>query len=308
MLIVTLSLFSSLAGAKVNSNSEVYELPVPTKNDNYQNNDGTCYAYAAANYINAVAGLTDRIRIRPRTSLALLALNESSHFLNAQVVKKFASKQPSVFDGGWTEELLQHYGRNLESLIPVSDKLEWELGSAVPFYEAPQTITDAPRIREIISKKFYKYLHNSLDSRSLKEEAQNYVLELEKMGLFMDHTLKKMIFQKPSQIVYSDLQLKLNEKNFGFMNTTSLPLDPKACISEVKRIITGSLSNGHPVTISINVEGGYHAMLIYKISENRLTIKNSWSWKPFVSMSIEKICQPNSKTNLGYSWGIFEVK
>lgn len=302
VFLVALGFYSSFAAADVRTNTETYELPVPTTFENYQYNDGTCYAHAAANYINALAGLTDRKRIRSGSSLAVLALNESSRFLNAQVALKFSSKQKSVFDGGWPDQLLQHFGSNLESLIPVSDNLEWELSSAVPFYEAPKSMLDVPRIREMISKKFFKYLKKSLKSRSLKEEAENYVLELEKMGLYMDHTLKKMIYQKPSEIVYSDLQMKLEEKNFRIMNSSYLPAEPKVCVDEARRIISGSLSNGHPVTISINLDGGYHAMLIYKIAGDRISMKNSWSTKPFLSMNIEKLCSPMAQTNLGYSW------
>jgi hypothetical protein len=312
LFLVGLGLYSSLALAQVSTNSESYGLPVPNEYDNFQNNDGTCYAYAAANYINALAGLTDRMRIRPRSSMAVLSLNESSNFLNAQIISKFVSKQKSVFDGGWPDQLLQQYARSLESLIPVSEKLEWELGSAVPFYEAPRSFTDVPRIREIISKKFYKYLSKSLRSRSLKQEAENYVLELEKMGLYMDHSIKKMIYQKPSQIVYSDLQMKLKEKNFGVMSSSFLPANPNSCISEARRIITTSLSNGHPLTISIMMEGGYHAMLIYKITSNssvdKVYIKNSWSTKPFISMNLSNLCHPKAQTNLGFTWSLFDVK
>lgn len=138
---------NGLAFSQTQMNPQYATLEVPKSYINYQGNDGTCYAYVAADYLNTVAGLTGRIRFRPKTSIAILAMNESSRYLENIITLKFMTGGASIFDGGYTDKLITHYGRSLTSLIPISEKLEYKLSGAVPFYETPKSFNDALRIK-----------------------------------------------------------------------------------------------------------------------------------------------------------------
>lgn len=305
-LAVLITTYATFAPAQTPTEGAFARILVPTKHNSHQGLDGTCYAYVATDYLNSVAGLMGKMRLRPRSSLVLLSLNESSPFLDFMVKRKFGMNASSIFDGGWTDSLLGFYAKNTESLIPVSPELESVLSYVVPFFEKPQSANDQVRIRDLMARDLYKKLKKAEKSWSMKTEAIPYIQQLSQMGLTMDDANKKMKYTKPQHLQPQSVEQILKAKKMGNMSTMYFDFfEVDKCVEVAQQIIFASIQRGHPVSIGVKMDKySYHALLIYQIvyrnSEYKLKMKNSWTDSPVMTDTLHNLCRKNSGTRIDY--------
>lgn len=287
-------------------------LPYPNEYHTYQGGSGTCYAYAATDFLNIVLGQIGQKRFRPLSSLLVLSLNEASPFMDEWSGLQYDLRAYAIFEGGSPELLVMYYSKNPESLIPVSDKFEFLLANAIPFSTAPNfgiNGNDSLRIRNIISKKMYKVMTKALKSSSLINEAELYLEELKRIGLTMDATQKKIVYSKP---ILSTTMLveKIKEKNFSDIQL--MTFGQNECVANASQIIYQSILKGYPVLLTSKlISEESHALIIHKISpagENdfRVDIKNSWKGKMGFSATLSSLCSPRTQSSISYSAELFD--